>query len=204
MGYHVMEYVERMVRKTCIAALIGLLMLILMGQAQSRRSAAAVMLARDSGPWSAEFSLTRDDGEEAVKLGAQKGAFPWGMALDKRDANFWRMGGEDFFEVTASDGSRFSGTRQGGAADTSGGLLLEIRTENPEWATVRGASVGMSMEEVLALYPEASAEHDAHREAGCYRYTYSGAADKLAGISRIAFNFERDALTSIDIFHASK
>ena len=204
MRYQVMEYMELMVRKTCIAVLIALVMLILMGQARSRRNAAASGLAGDSGPWSAEFSLTREDGGELVKLGAQEGAFPWGTNLDTKNVSFWRTGGEDFFEVTASDGSRFAGTRQGGTADTSNGLLLNITTENPEWATARGACVGMSMEETLKLYPEAAVEHDAHRAAGCYRYTYSGAADKFAGISRIAFNFEQDALASIDIFHDAK
>ena len=202
MGYHVMEYMGRMVRRTCIAVLIGFLMLILMGQAQSRRNTAAVRASADSGPWSAEFALTC--GEASVGLGAQEGAFPWNSGLDASGANYWRSGGQDFFKITGADGSLFTGTRQGGMADACNGLLLEIRTENPDWQTLRGASVGMSMDEVLALYPEASAEYDAHREAGTYRYTYSGTRkDKTSGFSRISFNFAQNALVSMDICHVA-
>ena len=200
-GYHVMEYMGRTVRKTCFAVAVALLMLALMGQAQSRRSLAAAMVRTDTGPWSAEFSLTRDDG--SVGLGAQEGAFPWGTGLEVSNRNFWRSGGQDFFEITGADGSQFKGTRQGGMADTSNGFLLEIRTQNPDWRTLRGACVGMSMEEVLALYPEASAEYDAHREAGSYRYTYCGAVEKFSGFSRISFTFEQNILTSLDIQHVA-
>ena len=69
---------------------------------------------------------------------------------------------------------------------------------------MRGAFVGMSMEDALALYPEAQAEYDAHREAGAYRYTYSGTTDgKTSGFSRISFSFEQNALTAIDISHVT-
>ncbi len=201
MGYHVMEYMGRMVRATAAAVAVGLLMLALMGQAQSRRALAAGK-AVDAGPWSAEFALTRDEG--TVGLGAQKGAFPWESGLDTRNVSFWRSGGEDFFEITGADGSQFMGKRQDGMADAQNGLLLEIRTQNPDWRTLRGAAVGMSMEEVLSLYPEASVEHDAHREAGFYRYTYSGTEDdRTSGFSRIAFTFENDALVSMTLRHVA-
>lgn len=200
MGYHVMEYMGRMVRRTCIAVLIGFLMLVLMGQAQSRRNTASAGAPRDTGPWSAEFALTC--GEASVGLGAQEGAFPWNTGLETRNISFWRSGGEDFFAITGADGSQFSGTRRDGMADACDGLLLEIRTENPDWQTARGVCVGMSMEETLSLYPEAQAEYDAHRAAGSYRYTYSGTeSGRASGFSRIAFTFEQNVLTAIDICH---
>ena len=203
MEYHVMEYMGRMVRKTCLAVVIGFVMLILMGQAQSRRAMAASAQSFDAGPWSAEFALTRDDGA-AVGLGVQEGAFPWNSGLEARESAFRRSGGQDFFDISADDGSEFSGTRRDGVADESGGLLLEIRTANPEWKTRRGAYAGMSMEETLALYPEAAAEYDAHREAGSYRYTYSGTKkDKTSGISRITFLFEDNVLASMALYHAA-
>ena len=196
MGYHMMEYMGRLARKTGFAVIAAAFMLVLMGQAQSRRNMASAMDAAQAGPWSEEFSLTREDG--AAGLGAQTGAFPWKTGLKSGQADFWRDAGEDFFEITAADGSLFSGTRQDGAADTSNGLLLEIRTENPDWRTWRGAFVGMPMDETLALYPEALAIYDAHREAGAYRYTYSSAPD-AAGFSRITFSFEENTLAAIDI-----
>lgn len=202
MGYHVMEYMGRMIRATAVAVAVALLMLALMGHAQSRRNLAAGK-AVDAGPWSEEFALTRDD-DGTVRLGAQEGAFPWASGLETQNANFWRSGGQDFFEIVGADGSHFTGTRQGGMADAFNGFLLEVRTENPDWRTRRGVAVGMSMEDVLSLYPEASAEYDAHREAGSYRYTYSGTQEsKTSGFSRITFNFENNALTSMALGHVA-
>lgn len=201
MGYHVMEYMERMVRKTGIAVVVGLFMLVLMGQAQSRRNTAPQSVVQ-VGPWSEEFSLTRDS--TGVRLGVQEGAFPWGTNLATKGVNFWRANGQDFFEITGEDGSVFGGVRRAGTADTSNGLLLSIHTENPEWHTLRGVGVGMPMGDTLFLYPEAEAEYDAHRRAGAYRYTYSSATDNASsGVSRICFLFERNILVSIDISHVS-
>ncbi|MBR0282661.1 MAG: hypothetical protein IJQ81_13945 [Oscillibacter sp.] len=200
MGYHMMEYMGRLARKTGFAVVAALLMLVLMGQAQSRRGMASAIDAADAGPWSEEFSLTRENG--AAKLGVQSGAFPWKTGLKSESVGFWRNSGEDFFEITGADGSLFSGTRQEGAADTSNGLLLEIRTQNPDWRTWRGAFVGMPMDEALALYPEALAVYDAHREAGVYRYTYSGTRD-ADGFSQITFSFEKSTLSAIEISHVS-
>lgn len=203
MGYHMMEYMGRLVRKTGVAVVMALLMLVLMGQAQSRRSLAAAMGgALDVGPWSEEFSLSRDGA--SAGLGVQEGAFPWGTGLSVKQVNFWRESGTDYFEITGTDGTMFEGVRQDGTADTRNGLLLGIRTDNPDWRTLRGVSVGMSMEDVLALYPEARAEYDGHREAGTYRYTYSGTRDSAAGVSHIAFSFQESTLTAIDIYHTAE
>ena len=58
------------------------------------------------------------------------------------------------------------------------------------------------MDEALALYPEALAVYDAHREAGVYRYTYSGTRD-ADGFSQITFSFEKSTLSAIEISHVS-
>ncbi len=200
MGYHVMEYMERMIRKTGIAVVVALFMLVLMGQAQSRRNTADARDGVQAGPWSEEFSLTRDG--VAVGLGVQKGEFPWGVGLTTQSVDFWRAAGQDFFEITGNDGTVFNGVRREGTADTANGLLLNMHTSNPEWHTWRGAGVGMPMGDTLALYPEAKAEYDAHRQAGAYRYTYSGAVES-SGYSEIHFLFERNTLVSIDISHVA-
>lgn len=199
MGYHVMEYMERLVRKTGIAVLVALLMLVLMGQAQSRRNT-ALAVSRDTlaGPWSEEFSLLDDSG--ALRLGTQQGAFPWGTAAQSDRIDFWRSGGRNFFEIACADGSEIRGIRQEGVADTSNGLLMEIRTKNPEWKTWRGASVGMSMEDALTLYPEAVAVYDAHREPGAYRYTYSSVKSG-SSVSVLSFTFTNSVLSAIDVSH---
>lgn len=201
MGFHVMEYMGRMVRKTGIAVVVALLMLVLMGQAQNRRNAAATLATLDAGPWSEEFSLTRDN--VMVRLGAQTGAFPWGTGLALANVDFWRSAGQDFFEITGEDGTVFQGVRREGTADTANGLLLSMHTESPDWHTRRGVGVGMPMGDTLALYPEAQAEYDAHRQAGSYRYTYSGTTESGSGFSRISFVFEHNTLTSMDISHVS-
>ena len=202
MGYHVMEYMGRMVRKTGIAVVVALFMLVLMGQAQSRRNTAAAFDGVQAGPWSEEFSVTRKG--IGVGLGVQDGAFPWGTDLDLRNVSFWRSGGKDFFEITGDDGTVFNGVRREGTADTANGLILSIHTDNPEWHTWRGVGVGMPMGDTLALYPEAKAEYDAHREPGSYRYTYSGTTENGAsGYSQIHFLFERNTLVSLDITHVA-
>ncbi len=201
MGFHVMEYMGRMVRKTGIAVVAALLMLALMGQAQSRRHTAAVPGTVDTSPWSEEFSLTRNN--VMVRLGAQNGAFPWGTGLASTNVGFWRSAGQDFFEITGEDGTVFQGVRRSGTADTSNGLLLGMRTTSPDWHTRRGVGVGMPMGDTLSLYPEATAEYDAHRQAGSYRYTYSGTAENGSGFSRISFVFENNTLVSMDISHVS-
>lgn len=197
--YHMMEYMGRMVRKTGAAVVIALLMLVLMGQAQSRRNmAAAYMGAAGADPWSEEFSLSRDGA--AVGLGVQDGAFPWGAKVTVKQSAYWRNGGRGFFEITGDDGSVFRGVRKEGTADALNGVLLEMYTENPDWRTRRGAAVGMSLEDTLSLYPEAQAEYDAHREPGSYRYTYASARG-ANGSSLISFVFRNNALASIDVSH---
>ena len=201
MGYHVMEYMERMVRKTGIAVVAALFMLVLMGQAQSRRNTAAELGASQAGPWSEEFSLTRDG--VSIGLGTQNGAFPWGADIKQKQVDFWRYAGEDFFEISAEDGTVFSGARREGTADAANGLLLSIRTASPDWRTWRGVGVGMPMGDTLSRYPEAVAEYDAHRQPGSYSYTYSGATENGSGYSQIRFVFERNTLISLDVSHVS-
>jgi hypothetical protein len=199
MGFHVMEYMGRMVRKTGIAVVVALLMLILMGQAQNRRHTAGTLATVDAGPWSEEFSLTRN--RAMVRLGVQDGAFPWGTGLALTSVDFWRSAGQDFFEITGEDGTVFHGVRREGTADTSNGLLLGMYTESPDWHTRRGVGIGMPMGDTLSLYPEAEAEYDAHRQPGTYRYTYSGTEEAGSGFSRITFVFENNMLMSMDISH---
>ncbi|MBQ9521353.1 MAG: hypothetical protein IJR72_02125 [Oscillospiraceae bacterium] len=201
MGFHVMEYMGRMVRKTGIAVVVALLMLVLMGQTESRRHTASTLGTVDAGPWSEEFSLTRDN--VMVRLGVQNGAFPWGTGLASTNVDFWRSAGQDFFEITGEDGTVFHGVRREGTADTSNGLLLAMHTTSPDWHTRRGVGVGMPMGDTLSIYPEAKAEYDAHRQAGTYRYTYSGTAESGSGFSCISFVFENNTLMSMDITHVS-
>jgi len=197
MGYHMMEYMGRLVRKTGIAVVIALLMLVLMGQAQSRRSMAAALEANaEVSPWSEEFSL-RQDGQ-AVGLGTQTGAFPWNTQLKADGVEFWRADGRDYFAITCKDGTAFRGTRHEGTADTSNGQILKLYTENPAWDTYRGAHVGMDLEDVLSLYPEAEAVYDGHRDAGAYQYTYASTKNpRTQEQSVLSMTFRDSKLVSI-------
>jgi len=136
-----------------------------------------------------EYSITIDG--KSLGLGSQVGAFPWETTLEKRSADYWSMDGFDSFEITCEDGTIIQGLRGEGIKDENNGLITEISTSNPAYQTYRGACVGMSSADVLALYPEAV---PAKADQTGYCFT-----DEGIGFKRIFFWVKDDVLTSIVI-----
>lgn len=143
-------------------------------------------------PFSKEFSLQVNG--QTLGLGQQSGNFPWGTDLQEKESNFWNTDGFDCFKIACEDGTVLSGLRKDGMDDATDGMIFSIATKNPSWQTYRGAYVGMSLQDVLALYPEAI--HRDNTDPGENSYSYTS---NSSGFSEIIFYFENDGLVSIII-----
>ena len=145
-------------------------------------------------PESEEFSLHSASGH--LQLGEQTGAFPWESGLEQQEIYYSSSDGFDLFDILCTDGTALGGLRQEGVETEDGGTLSSVETANPDFATLRGASVGMSQEEVLALYPEAKAVELSEPVPGGAAYEFSG---EQFGMSSILFRFQDGVLANIRI-----
>lgn len=149
-------------------------------------------LEKEPDPWSKEFSVLVDG--QQLKLGRQTGAFPWDTSLEKRSVEYETEGQYDTFEIECVGETELSGLRAQGQETEADGLLTEIDTEDSAIKTYRGAYVGMSMEDVLTLYPEADQRDDD---------TYVFYKERST-VSKIEFEFENGLLESISIESTAK
>ena len=139
-----------------------------------------------------EFSLKLEDA--TLALGQQSGAFPWGTAMEEKSSRFWSADGSNGFEVVAKDGTKIRGTREESTGDTTDADLFLIVTKSRDWQTYRGAYVGMSMDKVLALYPEAVRRDGDGPGVTAYEYT-----TEETFFYQLIFNFEKDKLAEITL-----
>lgn len=143
-------------------------------------------------PYSKEFSIKSDSG--TLQLGEQTGAFPWESGLEQQEIHYSSSDGFDRFDIRCTDGTVLGGLRQEGAETEEDGALSYVETSNPDFATYRGASVGMTQEEVLALYPEAEVFEPAEPVVGRMEYEFSG---EQFGMTSIVFSFQDGVLAKI-------
>lgn len=143
-------------------------------------------------PYSQEFSVKSDSG--VLQLGDQTGTFPWESGLEQQEIHYSSMDGFNLFDIRCTDGTVLHGLREEGAETEDNGLLTSVKTSNPDFATYRGASVGMTQEEVLALYPEAEAFEPTEPVPGGEEYEFSG---EQYGMTSMEFSFRDGVLTEI-------
>ena len=146
----------------------------------------------DFNPFSQEFSLLIQG--ETLSFGQQTGNFPWGTSVQEQESKVWRSDGFDGLEIICQDGTVLGGLRAEGMSDATDGFILSMKTTNPSYQTYRGVQVGMSLEDVLAYYPEAVYRNNT--DSGENSYSYSS---ESSGLSVIIFYFEEDALIAITI-----
>ncbi len=147
-------------------------------------------------PYSQEFSVKSDGG--VLQLGEQTGAFPWQSGLEQQEVSYSSSDGFDIFEILCTDGTKLSGFRGEGMETEENGLLDYVQTTNPAFATYRGAAVGMTQEEVLALYPEAEAYEPTEPVPGGTEYEFSG---EEYGMTSMEFSFRDGVLAEIRMQH---
>ena len=104
-------------------------------------------------PEKLEFSIVIDD--KLLILGIQDGKFPWGSELEADNQKFWSMDGFDSFSFTCGENLTLCGLCLEAKGTESNGNLTGFDNRNPDYKTYRGAYIGMSLEELCALYPEA-------------------------------------------------
>lgn len=100
-----------------------------------------------------EFSIVI--GDKTLTLGVQDGEFPWGTELEADSKEFWSMDGFHSFEFTCGENLTLCGLCLEAKGTESNGNLTGFDNRNPDYKTYRGAYIGMSLEELCALYPEA-------------------------------------------------
>lgn len=143
-------------------------------------------------PYSKEFSLQSASGK--LQLGDQTGAFPWESDLEQQEISYSSSDGFDMFDILCTDGTALGGLRREGAETEDNGLLTYVETTNSDFTTYRGASVGMTQAEVLALYPEAEAYEPSEPVPGGAEYEFSG---EQYGLTSMEFSFRDGVLTEI-------
>ena len=104
-------------------------------------------------PAELEFSIVI--GDKTLTLGVQDGEFPWGTELEADSKEFWSMDGFHSFEFTCGENLTLCGLCLEAKGTESNGNLTGFDNRNPDYKTYRGAYIGMSLEELCALYPEA-------------------------------------------------
>ena len=100
-----------------------------------------------------EFSIMI--GDKALTLGVQDGEFPWGTELEADSEEYWSSDGFDCFSFTFGENLTLCGLCLEAKGTESNGNLTGFDNRNPDYKTYRGAYIGMSLEELCALYPEA-------------------------------------------------
>lgn len=93
-------------------------------------------------------------------LGRQTGAFPWGTNLRQTNCIFYHSDGFTCFKILCEDGTILEGVNPNDLASTENATILKIRPDSPIYPTYRGARIGMTVEDVLKLYPEAEYEEN--------------------------------------------
>ena len=100
-----------------------------------------------------EFSIIA--GDKALTLGAQQGAFPWGAELSEASRELWSGDGFDCFRIVTQEGLTVDGLRREDATDEGDGRIMSLITADPDFATYRGARVGMDETALQEKYPQA-------------------------------------------------
>ena len=150
----------------------------------------------DFDPYSPEFSLKSDSG--MLQLGEQSGEFPWESGLTAQNISYVSMDGFHSAKILCTDGTVLGGLRQKNVESTNDLLLTDVETGSQMFVTYRGAAVGMTLEEVLALYPEAREFELEPSKAGAAGYVFSG---EQYGMTCMEFLFQDGVLTGIHMYN---
>ena len=172
--------------------LVILLLALLCGCNTAKEPEVTQTSQNDADTIHQEFSILIEGAP--VCLGLQTGTFPWGTNLRQTNCIFWRSDGFTCFKILCEDGTIIKGINPNSIESTENATIMEIYPDGSVYPTYRGARIGMTIEDVLALYPEA--EYKEH-----YDYTPDEAAYSFTtpdtGFNQIVFGFEDNRLSQI-------
>lgn len=133
--------------------LIILLLTVFCGCSTARVPEVTQQPQNETDNFQQEFSLLIED--SSLCLGPQTEEFPWETTLQQANCIFYHNDGFTCFKILCEDGTIIEGINPDSIESTENATIMEISIATPVYSTYRSVRVGMTVEEVLALYPEA-------------------------------------------------